>query len=386
MEYIVKSLDNQMKTMSIFLDLSKAFDCVHHQFLLDILNNFGVRGLPLKWIESYLSNRIQIVSINNKISNSIQLKYGVPQGSILGPILFNLYINNCRHNLHSSISIIQYADDTTLSFSCQTTKDLEILGHENVNACVQYFKNLNLKANLDKTTCMNFKLNSFINNDNPSVLLGEHTLSEVGYTKFLGLYIDKNLCWDNHIDHVCKKVSSGVYLLRQMKHLCSKEALKIVYHGVIQTYLSYGIIFWGSCAENKLFRAFVLQKAAIRVICNLQSRASCRDYFKSLNILTLPSLYIFETILYCVCKCDLVQGQDVHSHYTRSNTAYRQDSHRLQIFGRLPVQAGIKFLNKLPNDIQSLLPDIALFKIKLKQYLLIMAPYSVVEFLENNLH
>ncbi len=103
-------------------------------------------------MESYLSNRSQVVFlINNSISDSIQLTFGVPQGSILGPILFDLYINSCKYAIHESINIIQYADDTTLSFSCKTVEDLEILGHGNLNACVQFLENLNLKTNLDKT-------------------------------------------------------------------------------------------------------------------------------------------------------------------------------------------------------------------------------------------
>jgi len=129
MEFIVQNLDSKMKTMSVFLDLSKAFDCVHHQFLLKILHDSGVRGTPLKWIESYLTNRKQIVSMSNKISEFQELKFGVPQGSILGPILFNIYINNCKNYLQESVSIVQYADDTTLSFSSHTMEGLEISAH-----------------------------------------------------------------------------------------------------------------------------------------------------------------------------------------------------------------------------------------------------------------
>lgn len=389
MEFIVKSLDNQMKTMSAFLDLSKAFDCVHHPYLLTLLNNIGVRGIPLKWIESYLSDRKQVVTVKNKVSNSVNLNFGVPQGSILGPILFNIYINNCKDVLHNSVGIIQYADDTTLSFSAHTLESLEISGHENLNACVQYFEQLNLKTNISKTTCMNFKLNGLLDTDNASIFMGEHKLNEVNYTKFLGIYIDNKLCWENHIDHVCRKISSGVFLLRELRGVCSLESYKIIYNGVIHPYLSYGIIFWGSCAESRLIRAFVLQKTAIRVICSLSPRASCRNYFKTLNILTLPSMYIFETIVYSVSKGNLVQGQDLHSYNTRSNTIFRQNMHRLQIYEKLPIQAGIRFLNKLPNEIKCLCNELTLFKKKLKQYLLLKAPYSVAEFidcdLQNNL-
>lgn len=223
------------------------------------------------------------------------------------------------------------------------------------------------------------------NNDNASLSIGDHVLNEVDCTKFLGIYIDKNLCWNTHVDHVCKKISSGIFLLRLMKDICSEEALKIVYYGVVQPHLSYGIIFWGSCAEIRLLRVFVLQKTAIRVICNLTHKTPCRKYFQNMKILTLPSLYIFETIIYCVSKCNLVQGYDVHSHNTRSNITYRTDSHRLQIFEKLPMQAGIKFLNKLPNELKVILPNLKFFKTKLKQYLVCNAFYSVGEFMGDNL-
>lgn len=169
-----------------------------------------------------------------------------------------------------------------------------------------------------------------------------------------------------------------------MKGLCNIETYKMVYYGVIQSHLSYGIIFQGSCADTKLSRAFVLQKSAIRIICNLSSTTSCEDYFKVLNIFTIPSSYIFETIIYCVSKCNLIQGQDDHSYNPRSNTTYRQDIHRLKIYERLPMHAGIKFLNRLPTNIKSLLGlhNSTLFKNKLKQYMLVNAFYSVSEFME----
>ncbi len=234
---------------------------------------------------------------------------------------------------------------------------------------------------MNKSTCINFNLNSFSSNVIASVYIGENKLNEVDCTKFLGLYIDNTLSWDKQIDYVCKKISSGVFLLRQIKGICSIDALKTVYYGVIQSYLSYGIIFWGSCAETKLSRAFILLKSAIRVMCNLKSRESCKECFKKLNIFTLPSLYILETIMFCISKCILIQGHNVHSYSTRSNMTYRQESHRLQKYESLPMLAGVKFLNKLPVEIKSLQLEPALFKTKLKHYLINKAFYSVAEFI-----
>ena len=100
----------------MFIDLSKAFDCVDHQIFISILNNQGIRGIPLSWIESYLSNRFQQVEISGKLSEKISLQYGVPQRSILGPILFLLYVNSCASAIIINGTTIQYADDTSLCF------------------------------------------------------------------------------------------------------------------------------------------------------------------------------------------------------------------------------------------------------------------------------
>ncbi len=141
---------------------------------------------------------------------------------------------------------------------------------------------------------------------------------------------------------------------------------------------------WGNCAQTKINRIFILQKYIIRILCNLKIRNSCRDAFKQLDIVTFPSLYIYETIVFCLDKCSLVQGNDIHSHDTRSVTSYRIDYHRLELFKKLPSQAGIILFQKLPKKVQNL-HNTKLIKNELTNYLVSNSFYSVQEFLEHSL-
>ena len=184
-------------------------------------------------------------------------------------------------------------------------------------------------------------------------MVDNHPFSEVNSTKFLGIHLDNNLSWNSHVDSVCKKISSGLYLLRMLSLYCSKKVLKMAYYGVLHPHMAYGISLWGACAGYKFTRIFILQKTALRIILQLGFRETCRDVFKELGILTLPSLYLYETAVFCFQKCKLLQGENVHGYETRHRKIYRNASHRLKLFEQLPVISGIKIINKLPDYIKN---------------------------------
>ncbi len=223
-ENVIKALDKKQKALSIFLDLSKAFDCVDHLKLFKILEHCGIRGIPLKWLKSYLCDRTQQVQINDALSDPIELKFGVPQGSILGPVLFILYVNSV-HLLMANSHLVQYADDTTLTYTAQSLQELEINAFQSTNICVQFFEQLNLKTNINKSKLVYFNIGPGISSDAPLILLNNSPIEEVQYFNFLGIKLDKKFTWDIHIDHVCNKVSSGLYLLRNLSGYCSKDTL-----------------------------------------------------------------------------------------------------------------------------------------------------------------
>jgi len=251
LEFIVTNLDNQNKTLSIFLDLSKAFDCVEHDKLINILYNYGVRGLPLKWLRSYLSNRTQQVKISNTLSNEVLIKNGVLQRSILGPVLFIIYVNRCIDIEFSGClgagRIVQYADDTTLNLTAKSLKELEALGQQMANSCVQFFDNLNMKTNFDKTFFMQFGHSSIVNETGLDFTIGNHKIRPTETFKFLGLMIDRKLTWNDQIDIICKRMASGIFLLRKLSSHCSADVLRLAYFGLIHPHILYGIIFWGNC-------------------------------------------------------------------------------------------------------------------------------------------
>lgn len=378
-ESVVEGLERRELVLSIFLDLSKAFDCVHHETLLSILHSHGIRGVPHSWITSYLMNREQYVEISNSCSTKVNLAYGVPQGSILGPLLFLIYVNHIGESIQSG-KVLQYADDTTICVKSKSIQDLEINSYIALNSCIQNFSAINLKTNHSKSNVISFCLRQQQKEVLPIVMMDDTILEQTNSTNFLGMHLDRGLTWINHIDSICSRVSSGIYALRNLAKYCSIEVLRTAYFGLIYPHILYGLRLWGSCAKSSFDRVFRLQKRAIRVMLKMHPRDSCRDAFGKLGLLTLPSLYVLEVALHCKSKCALLQGGDIHNYETRNRELYRIVSHRTTAFGRLSPQIGVRIINHLPTSIKNQV-NYSFFKSDLKNLLLSMAFYSVDEFM-----
>ena len=200
---ITEALENRRITLSVFLDLCKAFDCVDHKILIKKLHKYGIRGVALNWIKSYLTDRSQQVQVKNKLSRNSKLTFGVPQGSILGPVLFLLYVNNVDSSIENG-NMVKYCDDTNLCFESESIFNLEINTYVNLNSCIQYFTDINLQSNAYKTNYMVFDTQPALDECRPAVFLDEVLLEEVTSNKFLGIFLDNGLTWNNHVDYVCK--------------------------------------------------------------------------------------------------------------------------------------------------------------------------------------
>lgn len=205
--------------IAVFLDLKKAFDTVNHKILLQILPNFGINNISLKWFESYLNNRKQMVIINNIIGNEGVVEYGVPQGSVLGPILFLLYINMVSDSSFDGL-VVSYADDTCLLFADKSWDGVHEKATAGLNKVYQCLCDRHLTLNEDKTMFMTFLIYKSFPNLNPikihRCIDGNScnnvnkciAIKEVTSTRYLGIIFDKNLRWNLHIHILVGKLRS----------------------------------------------------------------------------------------------------------------------------------------------------------------------------------
>ena len=262
-EEISTTIDKRQYFVSIFVDLKKAFDTIDHTILLKKLSKYGIRGVAHKWVSSYLEKRKQYVQINNVKSELQYIQCGVPQGSVLGPKLFILYINDFVY-VSKLLKCILFADDTTL-FYCgeDITQVLNVVKQE-FKRVKTWFDVNKLSLNLEKTNFMIFSNRG--RDTGASINIDGIEINRVRETKFLGVILDENLCWKSHIHYTKAKILKTIALLHKVKDSLDNRALYILYNTMIVPYLTYCIEVWGHACKMYTQSIFMLQKRAIRII------------------------------------------------------------------------------------------------------------------------
>ena len=266
---IRKSLQRDEHVLGIFIDLSKAFDTIDHSKLLVKLSRYGIRGNALSLLTSYLSGRTQYTHVLGESSDKLYIKYGVPQGSVLGPLLFLLYINDLLNCTELGIFVL-FADDTNIFVVGKTKQDAYTKANHVLKSVYLYMKANELHINMSKCCYMYFKNSKRVKNqesdENFILQINDVPLKHVQSTRFLGIIIDDKLSWQHHIDYLVNKLNCQAGILNKIKNYIPKTHHKEIYYTLFESHLSYCISVWGGVGKNKLNPLFVIQKKCIRIL------------------------------------------------------------------------------------------------------------------------
>ena len=273
LNYSVSHIDASIKqnkhVLGIFIDLSKAFDTIDHPKLLYKLQHCGIRGITHKLLESYLTNRYQYTECLDNKSMNLLVQYGVPQGSVLGPLLFLLYINDIT-NCSKLGEFILFADDTNIFITGATEREAYCKANILLHSIDQYMNLNQLHINKSKCCYIYFKPRNIKQSNNPKPVLklkiGNHVIKKVTNTKFLGVTIDENLSWDYHIKDCKRKLNYAIATLSRIKKCIPESLHKDLYHTLFESHLTYCISVWGGIPDTKLSQLHIVQKKCIRIM------------------------------------------------------------------------------------------------------------------------
>jgi hypothetical protein len=365
--------------LAVFIDFSKAFDTIDHRILTKKLLQYGIRGTSLKWLESYLAPRSITVSLNGCSSKMARLShFGVPQGSILGPLLFIVYANDLPRCLSHSQAIL-YADDTTIFISGKDVTDLSRLMNLDLLNLHHWCHANSLAINVSKTKFMLLSANSRTQHNDPNLSIGGKQIECVSDFCFLGIVIDDKLSWKAHLAQLRSKLSRGLYMLRRVRSLTSKKGLLSLYYSLIHSHLSYGSLLWGSASSSTLKPILTQQKKAIRIVHNAPYNVHTEPLFCCSNILPVKDLVLFETAKFMFLHSNAVLPRNIsvilnshvhaHQYNTRSYLLYRPPRSVSSATANSLLTEGLRVWSSLPPQIASS-PSFHAFKRKLKLHLL----------------
>ena len=373
-EDLATKIQNKLITCAVFIDLRKAFDTVNHNILLSKLHRYGIRGQIGNLLKNYLTNRTQITIIDNIKSKSERVTCGVPQGSILGPLLFNLYINDLPNQSDSTTRL--FADDACLCFSDKDPQSLQTKINSELIKIMNWLKINKLTANYSKTNYIIFTKQrisfKFI------IEMGGTILEEVNEAKYLGVILDKKLNWKSHLNSVNVKVSRGCYMLSKLRHLMNLDTLKMLYYSLVYPYLTYCITSWGGAPNTTIAPLIRLQKKVIRIMTFHSYDSPSLPIFSKLQILPLNSIYnmSLSTLIHKFYKNKLISPDNLillsqtHNYSTRlsKSSNYYLNINRTNLGQQTYLTKGIKIWQTLPIEYKSL--PIQMFKKKIKFHFL----------------
>lgn len=375
---ITKAIEEGTYTVGVFLDLSKAFDTVNHKILLAKLSYYGIRGICHDWFENYLKNRRQIVKFNDVKSSEEIIRCGVPQGSVLGPLLFLLYINDI-HNCSDKLSFILFADDTNVFYSNKNLHTLETTINNELSKVQNWLNDNKLTLNIKKTHYILFKSHRRKCDKDIPLEVNNQKVMKVKQTKFLGTFIDEHLTWRAHIDYISTKLSRICGILCKVRSFLNRENLITLYNTLVYPHLNYGNIIWANNYKTRFKKLVTLQKKILRIITFSSYTTSSLPIYQELNILNIDQI---NKLQLCLFTYDLFNNRlppqfnsfcstnnRIHKHYTRNSTKLHKQYNKTNYGLYSTRNMCINMWNSLPITLTNCHSH-NIFKRNLKLYLL----------------
>ena len=372
---ISSALSNRLHTIGIFLDLSKAFDTIDHNILLTKLQHYGIRGTPLALLTDYLHNRKQFTSYGSHSSGLLPMLCGVPQGSILGPLLFLLYVNDIP-NASRSLSFILFADDTNIFLSHPDLQTLARTFNTEIMHVIDWFKANKLSLNVSKTNFIHFKTNNK-KTDKIKITIDSTNINPVDSSKFLGVIIDQNLNWNKHIIKITNQISRSLGIIKKFRNTLPSNVLFSLYNTLILPYISYCNVAWAntfhtfeknqcpwtSTKTTKIDKLFIIQKKALRACTNSHFLSHTKGIFHDLETLNIFDINRLQTALFMYrlendelprsFKGFLNKNNETHNYNTRTAFQFKPIKPILDINKFSIKYCGPKLWNSLNSNLQN---------------------------------
>lgn len=346
-QYIYDNMDKNHKVMAAFFDLNKAFDTLDFNFILDKMYAIGIRGSLLDWFKSFLEFRKAIVKMYKHFSEEFELIFGIAQGSTIGPLIFLLFINDLP--LYITLGIVfMFADDTGIVVIGKNSDECIY----KLNAIIEEFANWcnknNVILNKDKTVLVEFCSKH-----------GTKSIQNFNYeniensTKTLGVHIDSNMSWEQHINYVINKLNSAYYAICSLKCKLDQNGLLSVYYGLVNSHLNYCTSVWGGSIH--INKVLVVQKRILRKIFNMKLTDSCRPVFVKYKIMTVIAIYIYKLLIFAhERQHKMIHNKNIHSHDTRTKNNIIVNKFYHEFYKKSVNFASIHLYNKLTNEIKLL--------------------------------
>ena len=374
-DHILKSFDERNFTIGVFLDLAKAFDTVNHTILLHKLQHYGIRNTALKWFHDYLQHRKQYTNFNNNLSTHSLITHSVPQGSLLGPLLFNIYINDLL-KAPIFLKAILFADDSCFYLSGKNVTSLINYINVDLTNLNNWFISNKLTLNVNKSHYMIFSRKLVLQLNIPHICINNTQLEKVNNTVFLGILLQENLSWELQIKSIVKKLNQYCAVLYLTRDSLTKNALLLIYNSIIYSQLVYCNVIWARSSKIHVNKLFVAQKRVIRTITYKSRYAHTHNEFVNLKLLKVSeinkyfsSIFVYKSLNNLAYPLNYFSSSNQYEYNLRNNSNLNLPFVRSNQSQSSPSYYTCNIWNSLPQEIRNK-PTLYSFRLSVKRYLL----------------